>query len=93
MEVVCIITIHSRIFVEEHKPLNIKTLKYFFDIINYVTIKLPCWLVEHDVRDIFNLTSLVYCLGHFLGNGSVIDILRSKGHNVTHIRSDDSLPR
>lgn len=31
--------------------------------------------------------------GHFLGNGSIIDILRKKGYNVSHVRPDAKLPR
>ena len=36
---------------------------------------------------------LLDILGHFLGNGSIIDILRKKGYNVSHVRPDAKLPR
>lgn len=45
------------------------------------------------VQDLMQVLRLLSYLGHFLGNGSVIEILKMQGHNVTHIQADDPLPR
>lgn len=42
---------------------------------------------------IFEEIILLDVSGHFLGNGSIIDILRKNGHNVSHVHPDAKLPR
>lgn len=47
-------------------------------------------LIEEEPKKKF---FFAFGAGHFLGNGSVIEILKMQGHNVTHIQADDPLPR
>jgi hypothetical protein len=65
-------------------PLS-RTMGCITQLVN--NVQTPC---EHVLSESFLLSS---CSGHFLGNGSVIEILRSQGHNVTHIKAGDPLPR
>jgi hypothetical protein len=65
-------------------PLS-RTMGCITQLVN--DVQTPC---EHVLSESFLLSS---CSGHFLGNGSVIEILRSEGHNVTHIKAGDPLPR
>ena len=37
--------------------------------------------------------SFIFCLGHLVGNNSIIEILKSKGFKPRHILATDSLQR